>query len=566
MKAFHTTAGISLSALLLGLGLAACGGGSDSLRTESTVLNQPTALESSERTVSKKESGFLTSAPAQAAALPGSELDLLPLLTVGDEVPLLTGSWPDLETDPSRTYGVAGIPDGLGWVQARGYNWVWVNHEMSAGNLSDFSSTVSGQINGARVSIFKFNSDWECLGGMNLINTIVDESGVIGGISLDGNTVSQSGHVFSRFCSGNLSTLFDHGQPVWLPGEETGGGRGWAIYRDGTALSIDDAQRCARENNWAMRSFRNETVLVGTDDSTNRPLVLYVGDRSHTDRDGFRSGSSWVLNIEDAAGNFISNTGEMLTGETYRASWALIPAEYYTNTAAYYAWTDAAPWRGTDFVRLEDGEEDPDQDGDFYFFTTGSNGTHDVYGALFRLEFNERRPTGSGRITRLAEGGPGSFISPDNLTISGGYIYGQEDVNGGAPLNQMIAEQRNGSVWRMDKDGGNQLRVITQDQTPYDGFNTAGELAANGISIWETSGIIEVGGCRGGSGLLFTVQAHSLNDPADMGGGNYVQGGQILLATGRPSSGHGHGKGHGNGHGHGHSGHGNGHGNGHGGH
>ncbi|MCB1186862.1 hypothetical protein KDL29_06805 [bacterium] len=519
MKAISILSLTGIGAALLGLTLAACGGGSD------------TAVPQERNTLAKAE-GFITSGPAQATALPGSDYDIKPLLTVGDEVPLLTGTWPNLQSHPNKTFALAGLPDGLGSLRANGYNWVWVNHEMSAGNLTDFSKTISGQIDGARVSIFKFNDEWECLGGMNLVDTIKDASGKIGEIKLQGNKVTQWGYAFSRFCSSSLSTQFAGGDPVYFPGEETSGGRGWAIYTNGSAVAIDDAQRCARENNVPLRGYTEQAVLCGLDDSTNRPFVLYVGDKDNQDPDGLKSGKSYVLNLEDGSGNFIQNTGALSVGGSYTVSWTEIPAEYKDNQAGYYAWSAAADWRGSDFVRLEDGQEDPNKDLDFYFVTTGSNGTYDVYGSLFKLEFNEADPLGNATLTLVAEGGPGSFLSPDNITIDeDGYLYAQEDINGGAPINQLIAENRNGSIWRMKLDGSEQQRIITQDQTPYDGVNTAGALVGIGADIWETSGIIEVDTGAGSAKLLFSVQAHSVNDPADMNDGNYYQGGQLVLAT-----------------------------------
>src|SRR5262245_56758222 len=126
-----------------------------------------------------------TNKPAQVRALPGSGYSVEPLVTVGDEIPLLTGVFPGGNCHPKRTYGLPGIPDGLGLAEHSGNYFIWMNHEISSGSLSKYSKTISGQINGARVSILKFNEDWEIVGGRNLIEHIYDKSGLIGEVTLN---------------------------------------------------------------------------------------------------------------------------------------------------------------------------------------------------------------------------------------------------------------------------------------------------------------------------------------------------------------------------------------------
>lgn len=64
---------------------------------------------------------YVTSGPA------GGAYDLSPLLTAGDEVPLLEGDFPNFTTSSTKTFALPGIPDGLGI-----YNYVFVNQEILA--------------------------------------------------------------------------------------------------------------------------------------------------------------------------------------------------------------------------------------------------------------------------------------------------------------------------------------------------------------------------------------------------------------------------------------------------
>ncbi|MCB1186861.1 hypothetical protein KDL29_06800 [bacterium] len=474
--------------------------------------------------------GFSTSGPLQAVAMPDSGLALQALLTVGDEVPLLVGTWPDLTPDPALTFALTGKPDGLGQFEANGYHWLWVNHEIRRGTSTDFSKTIGGQIEGARVSLFMFNQDWQCLGGMNLVSNIMDGGTELGSVKIDSGSVVQSGYIFSLFCSAQLTTLFDDGLPLFLPGEEEDDGFAWAMHTDGHAERIENAQSMARETNIPLSIYPDTTALIGLEDRTGRPIVLYVDARDGADPDGFSGGASYVLNIEDGDGNFLQNSDGMNPAEAYKATWAAIPLEHYADAAAYHAWSEGGDERGTDFLRTEDGNIDPMNPSHIYFVSTGGNGSYDVYGSLFRLEMNPADPLGEATLTMVTQGGPGSFISPDNVTIdSQGMLYIMEDANTGAPKTQIATENRNCGIWRMALDGSGQQLVIQQDQTPYDGVNTMQELLDGGINIWETSGIIPVP-TMAGEGLLFAVQADSVTSTADMNGGNYLNGGQLVLA------------------------------------
>ncbi|MGA7937912.1 MAG: hypothetical protein WCA35_30465, partial [Kovacikia sp.] len=106
-------------------------------------------------------------APGKTASLPyvnnvpGSpDFQILPLITTGDEVPLLTNTFSSSlapTVSSTQRFALTGIPDGLGTqkvtVGGKTYNYVWVNQEIGQTTTTEISSTATGQkITGARVS------------------------------------------------------------------------------------------------------------------------------------------------------------------------------------------------------------------------------------------------------------------------------------------------------------------------------------------------------------------------------------------------------------------------------
>jgi len=164
------------------------------------------------------------------------QYQITPLITVGDEVPLLEGEWGQLSPSNSQTYAMAGIPDGMGYTEINGLRYVFVNHELSDSVTTQISSTVEGQINGARVSLFVFDEDWNIIGGRNLIETAEADGNTYvfnaetGNYELENDptqylNMADHGN-FTRFCSGYLAAsgfYNEEGQevPFWFAPEES---------------------------------------------------------------------------------------------------------------------------------------------------------------------------------------------------------------------------------------------------------------------------------------------------------------------------------------------------------
>ncbi len=488
-----------------------------------------------------------------------------PLLTVGDEVPLLEGEFSNLTPSSDKTFALTGIPDGMGVTQVGDKYYLFLNHEISAtqsngsATLSDISSTVPGQIQGARVSLLVFDQDWKAIGGKNLIETVEDTTGTYHLDTTTGKYVTETGETFSfsRFCSAYLAAsgfvdAAGDDTPIFFTAEETDSkSRGWAIFPDGTALSLDGLGRYAKENVVAASQYRatnsDKTVLLSTEDNADGELYLWVGEQTAADPNGLKNGNLYVLKVENADFEV-----QVTPGSEFTATWTLVDrsAVYdadgkpLSNGDALTAFANS-DGKSTNFQRIEDLGEDPNHPGTFYFTTTGTKnkqgqgseaGTattpeeaENPYGRVYRFSLNPDDPTASvSDFEAVLVGGPGKGVSYDNLTVTtaGKVLIQEDETSFGGDL--MKSESREAGVWSYD--------IATGDVSP---FLTLDESAAgsqfndpDAKGQWESSGIIELPGLSGS--YLLNVQAHTVqNSPGSTNvlGGNYVEGGQLLLAT-----------------------------------
>lgn len=474
--------------------------------------------------------------------VPGNaNYNIVPLLTVGDEVPTLVGTGFSLTPDTSTKYAFAGIPDGLGLFETEDSYFVFVNHELSTSNTSFLNSTDPDQIKGARVSLYQFDKNWNVIGGKNLIETVVDEATGIT-YELDTTTglyTSSDGKTFSldRFCSAYLAEYGFEGGPVYFGPEETDGGRAWAITTDGVAASIDGLGRYAYENIVAASQYRadnsDKTVLIATEDEGDGEVYMWVGNQTADDPNGFDidNGDLYILKVNGFEWETIPES------EPAIATWVKVPKDIVlkdTDGSLLSAFANAAG-NSTNFRRPEDIHEDPNNPGTFYFVTTGRNEklgslteraatpaeADNPYGKLYRFTLNPNDPTGAMNLEMVLEGGPGRGISYDNMVVDrNGKVLIQEDVATSFAADVMLAEGRD-NAYIMEYDiATDTVRPLFQADESITSRNTASP------GQWETSGIIEVpGGSSGRSAYLFDVQAHSILDS------RYVQGGQLLLAV-----------------------------------
>ncbi|MFH7028711.1 MAG: hypothetical protein ACHBN1_25785 [Heteroscytonema crispum UTEX LB 1556] len=500
-----------------------------------------------------------TSAQSYVVNTPGDTYyQTVPLLTVGDEVPLLEGSFPNFTTSATKTFAFTGIPDGTGIYQSGDKYLVFVNHELGPTITSDISSTIPGKIQGARVSLLVFDKDWKAIGGRNLIESAVDSTGTYNLNTTTGlytNAAGASLTSFGRFCSAFLAEngfvdATGKDVPIFFAPEESGNtSRGWAVGPDGKALALDGLGRYAKENVVAASPYRavnsNTTVLLSSEDNADGELYMWVGQQTADDPNGFKNGDLYALKVSgaDYEGQV---TAENAPGT---ATWTKVDKSVvFGADGKPLATGDAlttfvnAAGRTTNFQRIEDIAEDPNNPGTFYFVTTGTTnkpGTTNVaaatpeeaenpYGRLYRFSLNQSDPTAPiNNFELLVVGGPGKGVSYDNVVVdrNGNVLIMEDETGFGGSL--MAAENREGYIWSYNIDSKTIAPVFSLDEDAAGAqFNNA---AIKGQ--WETSGIVEVPGTGSGlSSYLFDVQAHTVTGTAALNG-NYVEGGQLILTV-----------------------------------
>ncbi len=485
---------------------------------------------------------------------------ITPLLTVGDEVQLLSGDLRDgLTAVDGKTFAFPGIPDGLGLFKSGNSNYVFVNQEIGSSQTTAISSTVPGIIKGARVSLFQFDQNWNVLGGKNLIETVVDPA-TNTTYNLDTTTgsyidpISSAAFSFSRFCSGYLAQngfVDKNGlaAPIYFAPEESGSGsRGFAVDPNGTAEALNSLGRYSKENVVAASQYRvgnptGKTVLFSTEDFTDGEVYMFVGQQTAQDPNGFKDGDLYALKVNNA--DFEGQISGSTTG-----TWSLVDDAAAMNpdgtVLSNFVNTQG---KSTNFRRPEDIAEDPNNPGTFYFVTTGTKDTpttnttapdspdttnptqaENPYGKLYSFTLNPNDPTAPlNKFELLLNGGFGTGVSYDNVTVdrNGNVLIMEDETSFGGDV--MKAENRDGRVWSYNIATGKVTPVFELDE------NAAGSQFNNPNvpGQWETTGIIEANpnAKPGRSSYLFNVQAHTV--PV----ANYTEGGQLILATPVPEPG-----------------------------
>jgi Ca2+-binding RTX toxin-like protein len=509
-------------------------------------------------------SGKTTAASYVVNAPTSPEYQTIPLLTVGDEVPLLTGSsLNSLTKVDGKTFAFTGIPDGMGVYQANGNYYVFINHELGNTTVTDISTTVAGKIQGARVSLLVFDKDWNAIGGKNLIESAVDTTGTYTLNTTTGLYTSTTGSTlasFGRFCSAYLaqSGFVDASgkdAPIFFAPEESGNtSRGWAVGPDGVALGLDGLGRYAKENVVAASQYRatnsDKTVLFSGEDNADGELYMWVGQQTAADPNGFKNGDLYVLRVGGA-----DFEGQLPQSIALGATWVKVDkSAVFDADGKPLATGDAlstfanSAGKSTNFQRIEDFGEDPSNPGTFYFVTTGTTNkqgqggaagvaatpaeAEDPYGRLYRFSLNPSDPTAPvSNFEFVLRGGPGSGNSYDNLVVdkNGNVIIQEDETSFGGAL--MLAENREAAIWsyNLASKAFNPLFYINED--------AAGTQFNNPLAKgqWETSGIVEVPGTGAGpSSYLFDVQAHTvLNATGSTAvlNGNHAEGGQLILTV-----------------------------------
>lgn len=463
------------------------------------------------------------------------QYETVKVLSVGDTVPETS--------DPSRTYQMVGIPDGLGAMRGpRNTRVVYMNHELTSSTLSE---PVLGQplSRGALVSRLVMDRDGTVLSGERAYDTVYVDDILVGPAAAADNATRG----FARFCSGALAGReegFD--RPIYFANEEDGnpattftgrGGLSVAIF-DNEAHALRDLGHFAWENTLVQPGTGRRTVIMGMEDGPaaldpaveNSQLYMYVGEKSRApgatvlQRNGLVGGTLYVFVASDPA---VRSEAQFSVG-SITGRWVAIPNAGALTSAELEAASDAAG--AMNFARPEDGAFNDRNDDQYFFVTTGGAAGANTLGRIYSLDLNRRDVTRSATLTvevnadEVVAAGGDTALSPDNMDVSGRYLMVQEDgTSDSRPV--MAAKGRDGSIWRFElgrRSGikaSTATRVVTLSPPGRDGI-------AVGPGVWETSGIIDGDDLFGDGSWLFDVQAHS---PSRAPAPNTVEDGQLVL-------------------------------------
>ena len=417
------------------------------------------------------------------------------ILTVGDSV--------NNKPDGVTPYRMVGIPDGLGaFDNGNGTFTVLMNHEL--GNTAGIARE-HGAI-GSFVSKWIVNkNDFSVVSGEDLIKDVK---------VWNGSAYVSQALAINRMCSADLpalSAFYDadsstgYNGRIFMNGEEAGAeGRAFAHLMDGTSYELPHLGKFSYENAVANPATGVKTVVVGTDDSGNGQVYVYVGTKTNAglpvDQAGLTNGSLYGVKITGLDTESDSTTAGSVgaftlysLGDVSGLTGAQLESNSGTNVSK--------------FQRPEDGVWDKNNTNDFYFLTTASFTGNS---RLWRLRFTDAsNPALGGSAEMLLEGDEGQKMM-DNIEINHfGQILIQED-----PGNQTHIAK----VWRYDIANDTLTEVAQHDP---DRFITG---APNDIGTQdeESSGILDVSSILGKGWYLMDVQAH-YNIVGEL-----VQGGQLL--------------------------------------
>ncbi len=466
---------------------------------------------------------YAVAPPYGRPVLPGTAI--FPIVTTGQQIPL-TGA------APGTSFRFLGIPDGLGaYSTGPGQLRMFVNHE-----FNPTSSVPAGPLSaGARITELNIGfgpGSATVLSGRDAIqNVYAGEPPVLR---------APGTSAFARFCSGYLGGPWSGlDQPIYFCGEETGGaatfdGQGGSAVAlvNGDLFQLPRVGHASWENVIVLPGTGSKTALLGGEDAgaLTSQVYMYVGDKqpgaaSVLSRNGLDNGQLFVMAWVDTTRR--NEATFTVKGSSVPVRWAQV--NYNQNDAGLEAQAQAVG--SFNLVRVEDLAYDKRFPGVAYFTTTGTPGSANPYGRLYRLTYDPANPTANGSLTLLLDGSEG-IVSPDNIDInSAGDIMLCEDPNYDLSL-PPINSTRDTYLWRYQTGTGVVTPVLEMDRPnaishalSADPLNT-NVAASNKPGFWEFSGIIDASAWTGPNTWILDVQAHSLRiNPSSA----TVEGGQLML-------------------------------------
>lgn len=442
------------------------------------------------------------------------------------------------------TYGLDGIPDGLGaFDNGDGTFTVLMNHEFAGG--AGVARAHGGV--GAYVSAFVINkNNFSVVSGEDLIKNVYAWNAT----TQASNPTPTAGLVFFRFCSADLAaptayynaaTSLGSTARIFLDGEEDTT-HGWAMAHVATGASKGNSYILGKLNLstngsglpgvGAWESLvgcpfpQDKTVVIGLNDGgtgiMNNALSVYVGTKqatgSEVDKAGLTNGITKHV--------FVAGNNQEISNTTTRT----------TNIVSGTRFSLSAD-SSTFFSRPEDGAWNPAKPNEFYFVTTDQldsvsdgQGTGVGQTRLWRLTFDDiTNPDLGGKIDLLINGRTvsGQKINMlDNIAVNEktGRIMLLEDVGNAL---------HNGKVWEYDP-ATDALKIVLKHDVSRFG-DIGGAATAPFTRDEEASGMIDITtimanssanrGYTGEAWYISSDQAHYTSGVT----ASQVEGGQLFI-------------------------------------
>jgi len=464
----------------------------------------------------------------------------------------------DLITAVPNSYGMAGIPDGMGsFDNGDGTFTVLMNHEI--GNTS--GTTRAHGSSGSFVSKWIINKNTlAVVGAADLTQTVKLWNGASYDTYNAGTPMPNLGAPyngrFGRFCSADLPLVsaFSFGglgttERIFMNGEEIGEpGRAFAHIvtgpEAGVSYELPRLGKFSWENSNACPFPQVRTVVIGMDDSSPGQVYVYIGTKTNSgtdvDKAGLTNGALYGIKVTGfpLESRTAPTFGGIVKGGTVPFTMQIknVNGNVASQTGAQLQ-ADSVANGVTEFLRPEDGSWDTKNPNRFYFATTDRyDQVKDGAGAqvgrsrLWALEFtNIANPAAGGVIRLLIDGSEtlanGGQNMMDNIGADmDGNVTIVEDVGG---------QQHNGKFARYNAATG-VVTILAMHDTARNGDLPPGPTATAPFSQDEEfSGDHDITDIMAGSALntggssdrfyLFCDQSHySLLSPQ-------VEGGQIIL-------------------------------------
>jgi hypothetical protein len=284
-----------------------------------------------------------------------------------------------------------------------------------------------------------------------------------------------------------------------------------------TAFEMPHCGLFSWENNLANPLSQRITITAGMDDTRPGQVYFWVGEKQTTGNVVERAGLVRVGGVGDlfvvrVTGLIPDGTGATNEDRStpLNGTFSLENEGDVSGLTLFGLEALSDSHGGTQFLRPEDGQWDPNNPSDYYFVTTDQyDQVKDGVGMqvgrsrLYRLSFTDIAHPERGATIRAVLDGTEAGNMFDNMTITRrGSILLQEDVG-----NQM----HNGKIWRYSIAKDTLELVARHDPARFGDLGVPATPPFNQDE--ESSGIIEVYDILGEGWLLCDVQAHS--NPGD---------------------------------------------------